>query len=65
MLGRSPFLADLTASGDLFTPFPKLRMPTGFGFWLIERDKGRAAPHVAAFRAWLTREFEQGPRRLT
>lgn len=65
VLGRSPFLADLTASGDLVTPFPKLRMPTGFGFWLIERDKGRAAPHVAAFRAWLTREFEQGPRRLT
>jgi DNA-binding transcriptional LysR family regulator len=63
VLGRSPFIDDLTASGDLVAPFPKLRMPTGFGFWLIEREAARDAPHVAAFRTWLTREFERGPRR--
>lgn len=65
VLGRSPFIDDLTASGDLVTPFPKLRMPTGFGFWLIEREGSRDAPYVAAFRDWLTREFERGPRRQT
>jgi DNA-binding transcriptional LysR family regulator len=65
VLGRSPFLEDLTASGDLVTPFPRLRMPTGFGFWLIERDASRATPHVAAFRDWLAREFGRGPRRQT
>jgi LysR family transcriptional regulator, glycine cleavage system transcriptional activator len=65
VLGRSPFLDDLTASGDLVTPFPKLRMPTGYGFWLIERQATRDEPHVAAFREWLRREFEQGPRRQT
>ena len=31
----------------------------------IERENARDAPHVAAFRTWLTREFEQGPRRQT
>jgi DNA-binding transcriptional LysR family regulator len=65
VLGRSPFLEDLTASGDLVTPFPKLRMPTGYCYWLIEREATRAAPHVAAFRAWLTAEFERGPNRQT
>jgi LysR family glycine cleavage system transcriptional activator len=65
VLGRSPFLDDLTASGDLVTPFPKLRMPTGFGFWLIERTASRDEPHVAAFRQWLVQEFARGPRRQT
>lgn len=65
VLGRSPFLEDLTASGDLVTPFPKLRMPTGFGFWLIEREATRDTPQVAAFRSWLVREFERGAERRT
>ena len=65
VLARSPFLEDLTASGDLVAPFPKLRMPTGYAFWLIEREATRDAPQVAAFRDWLSREFAQGPRRQT
>jgi DNA-binding transcriptional LysR family regulator len=65
VLGRSPFINDLTASGDLVTPFPKLRMPTGYGYWLIEREAARDEPHVTAFREWLIREFEEGPRRQT
>jgi DNA-binding transcriptional LysR family regulator len=65
VLGRSPFIEDLTASGDLVTPFARLRMPTGYHFWLVERAATRAAPHVAAFRTWLTKEFERGPRRQT
>jgi DNA-binding transcriptional LysR family regulator len=65
VLGRSPFLADLTAGGDLVTPFPKLRMPTGYRFWLVEREATRDAPHVAAFRRWIRDEFERGPVRQT
>jgi DNA-binding transcriptional LysR family regulator len=65
VLGRSPFLDDLTASGDLVAPFPKLRMPTGFSFWLIERAAARDNPNVTAFRAWLQKEFALGPRRQT
>jgi DNA-binding transcriptional LysR family regulator len=65
VLARSPFIDDLTASGDLVTPFPRLRMPTGFSFWMIDREGTRDAPHVAAFRQWLVREFERGPRRQT
>jgi hypothetical protein len=40
-------------------------MPTGYGFWLIEREATRDEPHVTAFRDWLTREFERGPTRQT
>jgi DNA-binding transcriptional LysR family regulator len=65
VLGRSPFLEDLTASGDLVTPFPKLRMATGYRYWLVEREATRDAPHVAAFRTWLKTEFERGPERQT
>lgn len=65
VLGRSPFLDDLTASGDLVTPFPKLRMPTGYRYWLIERAQSRDAPQVAAFRNWMQAEFERGPERRT
>lgn len=65
VLARAPFLDDLTATGDLVTPFPKLRMPTGYGFWLLDREATRDAPHVVAFRNWLVREFDHGPRRQT
>jgi LysR family glycine cleavage system transcriptional activator len=65
VLGRSPFLDDLTASGDLVTPFPKLRMSTGYRYWLIESPATRDAPHVAAFRNWIQGEFERGPERQT
>lgn len=65
VLGRSPFLDDLTASGDLVTPFPKLRMPTGYRYWLIERPQSRDAPQVAAFRNWMQAEFDRGPERRT
>ena len=61
VLGRSPFLEDLTASGDLVTPFPKLRMPTGYCYWIVESPSARDAPHVAAFRTWVQTEFERGP----
>lgn len=65
ILGRSPFLDDLVASGDLMTPFPKLRMQTGYCYSLIERAAARSAPAVTAFRDWVRAEFERGPARHT
>ena len=64
-LVRTPFLDDLVAGNDLVTPFPNLRMPTGYRFFvLVNRDRARL-PHVAAFRDWLVSEFARGPHRLT
>ena len=64
-LVRTPFLDDLVAGGDLVTPFPHLRMPTGYRYFvMVNRDRARL-PHVAAFRDWLVAEFARGPHRLT
>jgi LysR family glycine cleavage system transcriptional activator len=64
-LVRTPFLDDLVAGGDLVTPFPKLRMRTGYRYFvLVNRDRAKS-PHVAAFRDWLVAEFARGPHRLT
>lgn len=65
VLGRTPFLDDLLAAGQLVTPFPALRMRTGYCYYLIEnRERGELA-HVAAFRAWLKEEVKRGPVRAT
>ncbi len=65
VLGRSPFLDDLLATGDLITPFSKLRMPTGYRYWLIESSAARHSPAAIAFRDWVRAEFERGPERQT
>lgn len=62
---RTPFLDDLVAGGDLVMPFPRLRMPTGYRYYLLTHPQRQALPHVAAFRAWIIAEFERGPHRLT
>ena len=64
-LVRTPFLDDLVASGDLVMPFPKLRMPSGYRYFLLVNRKRGAVPHVAAFRDWIAAEFKRGPHRLT
>ena len=64
-LVRTPFLDDLVASGDLVMPFPKLRMPTGYRYFLLVNRKRGAVPYVAAFRDWIAAEFKRGPHRLT
>jgi DNA-binding transcriptional LysR family regulator len=64
-LVRTPFLDDLVASGDLVTPFPRLRMPTGYRYFMIVNRKRTSVPHVAAFRDWIVAEFQRGPHRLT
>jgi len=64
-LVRTPFLDELAASGDLVMPFPQLRMPTGYRYFLIINRQRAAVPHVAAFAAWIVEEFRRGPQRLT
>jgi DNA-binding transcriptional LysR family regulator len=64
-LVRTPFLDDLVASGDLVTPFPQVRLPTGYRYFLIVNRKRAAVAHVAAFRDWIIAEFSRGPHRLT
>ena len=60
-----PFLDDLVASADLVTPFPQVRMPTGYRYFLIVNRRRAAVAHVTAFRDWIIAEFSHGPHRLT
>lgn len=63
VLARTPFLDDLLAAGSLIAPFPRRRLRTGYGYYLVENRETRELPHVAAFRDWLVAEFARGPRR--
>jgi LysR family transcriptional regulator, glycine cleavage system transcriptional activator len=65
VLTRTPFVDELVASGDLITPFPKLRMPTGYQYALIANVNTRETAHVAAFCSWIRAEFKHGPLRQT
>lgn len=64
-LVRTPFLDDLVASNDLIVPFPHLRKPTGFRYFLVDNPQRRDLPHVATFRDWVIAEFKRGPHRIT
>jgi LysR family glycine cleavage system transcriptional activator len=64
-LVRTPFLDDQVASGDLVLPFPKLRMRTGYRYFLIVNRQRGEIPHVRALREWIVAEFQRGPHRLT
>jgi DNA-binding transcriptional LysR family regulator len=65
VLTRSPFVDELVATGELITPFPKLRMPTGYQYALIANANTRDTAHVAAFCNWIRAEFKHGPLRQT
>ena len=65
VLGRTPFLDDLVAAGQLVLPFPTLRLRTGYCYFLIENRERADLAHVAAFRAWLNDEVRRGPSRAT
>jgi DNA-binding transcriptional LysR family regulator len=60
-LVRSPFLQDCVASGDLVMPFGRLRMPAGYRHVLLVNPAGGRRPHVEAFVAWLTDQFQHAP----
>ena len=65
VLTRSPFVDELVAAGELVTPFPKLRMPTGHQYALIANVNTRDTAHVTAFCDWIRAEFKRGPLRQT
>lgn len=64
-LVRTPFLDDLLAGGELIAPFPKLRMRTGYRYFLVPNPRRAHLPQVAAFRDWVLGEFRRGPLRST
>lgn len=64
-LVRTPFLDDLLACEDLVQPFPDLRMPTGYRYFLVVNRDRVSLRHVAAFRDWVIAEFARGPHRIT
>lgn len=57
VLGRSPLVDDKIAAGQLVEPFPALRLPTGYRYYLVVPPARAAAPEVAAVVAWLRTEF--------
>jgi DNA-binding transcriptional LysR family regulator len=65
VMGGSPMLEDMVAAGQLVTPFPELKLATGYSFFLIVNPQRAQTPDVAAFVRWLTGEFARGPRRQT
>jgi DNA-binding transcriptional LysR family regulator len=64
-LVRTPFLDDLVASNDLVMPFPKLRMRTGYRYFLLANRHRTGQAHVTAFSEWVRAEFRRGPQRRT
>ncbi len=65
VMGRSPLIEDSVAAGDLTTPFPQLKMQTGYHYYLVVNPDSARLPHVATFTQWLLEEFRRGPMRLT
>lgn len=65
VIGRSPLIEDSVANGDLTTPFPQLRMHTGYRYFLVVNPERAKLPHVATFAQWLLEQFRKGPMRLT
>ena len=62
---ESGISVDRIAAGQLVTPFPNLRMRTGYCYFLIENRERADLAHVAAFRSWLNEEVRRGPSRAT
>ena len=63
VLAYRPFVEDMVASGQLVTPFPELRAPTGYGMFLIVNQVSRGRAAVVALRDWLLEEFARAPAR--
>jgi LysR family transcriptional regulator, glycine cleavage system transcriptional activator len=65
VLGRSPLLDDAVANGQLATPFPRIRMPTGYNHYLLVHPGRAASREVSAFAQWLVEESARGPQRFS
>jgi LysR family transcriptional regulator, glycine cleavage system transcriptional activator len=65
VMGRTPFVPDLVAAGQLVLPFPDLWLRTGMSVFLIENSARRGDADVALFRDWLVETYAAGPLRQT
>ncbi|HEX4584909.1 MAG TPA: LysR substrate-binding domain-containing protein [Burkholderiaceae bacterium] len=63
VLARRPFREDMVAGGHLMTPFPEIRVPTGYGMYLIVNEASRGRAAVVELRDWLLKEFKRPPPR--
>lgn len=61
VMGLTPMLADAVAAGQLVTPFPDMRLATGYRYYLVLRPERAGASEVAAFVRWINDEFARGP----
>jgi LysR family transcriptional regulator, glycine cleavage system transcriptional activator len=59
IIGRLPYLWDLTAAGDLVAPFPELRFRNGFGFFLLLNPQRSRRPAVKALADFVVAEFQR------
>jgi LysR family glycine cleavage system transcriptional activator len=61
VLAYRPFREEMVASGQLVTPFPDIRVPTGYGMFMVVSQVSRERPAVEQLRDWLLQEFARGP----
>ena len=61
VLAYRPFREEMVASGQLVTPFPDIRPPTGYSMFLLVNQVSRGRPAVVQLRNWLLEEFARGP----
>ena len=57
IIGRLPYLWDLTAAGDLVVPFPQLRFKNGYGFFLLQHPQRGRRPAVRALADFVVAEL--------
>ena len=65
VMGRTPLLEDAVAAGQLVTPFPQLRLATGYAYFMLVHPQRAQTAEVSAFTRWLAAEFARGPQRLS
>jgi LysR family glycine cleavage system transcriptional activator len=65
VLAYRPFRDDWVAAGHLMTPFPDIRVSTGYSMYLIVSQVSRGRSAVIQLRDWLLEEFARAPSRRT
>jgi DNA-binding transcriptional LysR family regulator len=63
VLAYRPFREDVVVSGQLTTPFPDIRLVTGYSMYLIVNGASRGRAGVIQLRDWLLEEFRRAPAR--
>jgi LysR family glycine cleavage system transcriptional activator len=65
VLAYNPFREDMVSAGQLMTPFPEMRMATGYGMYLVVNPGSRARPAVSCLSDWVLKEFARPRARRT